>query len=66
MEKNIMMAVSLIVPIAFIFASKGLVPLLERYFKERAKTVYFVVAFVIIIVIWYLIDTHYGIHMGLW
>jgi Kef-type K+ transport system membrane component KefB len=66
MEKNIMMALSMIVPIGFIIASKWLVPLLEKRFKEKAKTVYFVVVFVIIIVFWYLVDTHYGIHMGLW
>jgi uncharacterized membrane protein len=65
-EANFMMILSIVLPIAFIVASRWLVPALERKFGEKAKTVYFVVAFVIIIVAWYLIDTRYGFHMGLW
>jgi Kef-type K+ transport system membrane component KefB len=65
-EANFMMVLSIALPLAFIIASKWLVPMLERKFGEKAKTVYFVVAFVIIIVTWYLIDTRYGFHMGLW
>jgi Kef-type K+ transport system membrane component KefB len=65
-EANFMMVLSIVLPVAFIVASRWLVPLLERKFEAKAKTVYFIVAFVIIIVIWYLIDTRYGFHMGLW
>jgi Kef-type K+ transport system membrane component KefB len=65
-EANFMMILSIALPIAFIVASKWVVPLLERRFGQKAKTIYFVIAFVIIIVIWYLIDTRYGFHMGLW
>ncbi|MDR0519431.1 MAG: hypothetical protein LBG82_05200 [Clostridiales Family XIII bacterium] len=66
MDKNAAMVVSLLIPLAFIIASKWLVPMLEKKFKEKAKTVYLVVSFVVVIIGWYLIDTHYGIHMGLW
>jgi energy-converting hydrogenase Eha subunit C len=65
-EKNFMVALTFIVPIVFIVASKWLVPIFARVFKDKAKTVYFVVAFVIIIAFWYLVDTHYGVRMGLW
>jgi uncharacterized membrane protein len=65
-ESNFMMILSIVIPVAFIVASKWLVPLFEKKFGEKAKTVYFVVAFIIIILIWYLIDTRYGFHMGLW
>ncbi|MDR0519467.1 MAG: hypothetical protein LBG82_05385 [Clostridiales Family XIII bacterium] len=66
MEKNIAMGLSLLIPLAFIIASKWLVPLMEKRFGEKAKTVYFVVSFVVVVLSWYLIDTRYGIHMGLW
>jgi dipeptide/tripeptide permease len=65
-EQNIMMALTIVVPLAFIIASKWLVPIFEKRFKEKAKMVYFVIAFAIIVVFWYLVDTHYGVHMGLW
>ncbi|MDR1495487.1 MAG: hypothetical protein LBS67_01000 [Clostridiales Family XIII bacterium] len=65
-EANFMLVLSLVIPVAFIVASKPLVPLLTRKFGEKAKTIYFVIAFAIIIVGWYLIDTRYGFHMGLW
>jgi MFS-type transporter involved in bile tolerance (Atg22 family) len=65
-ESNFVMILSIVFPIVFIVASKWIVPLLERKLGEKAKTVYFVIAFVIIIVVWYLIDTRYGFHMGLW
>jgi hypothetical protein len=61
-----MMILSFALPIAFIVASKWLVPIFERRFGERAKTAYFIISFAIIIVVWYLIDTRYGFHMGLW
>jgi uncharacterized membrane protein len=61
-EANFMMVLSIALPLAFIVASKWLVPALERKFGAKAKTVYFVVAFVIIILAWYFIDTRYGFH----
>jgi Kef-type K+ transport system membrane component KefB len=61
-----MMILSIVLPVFFIIAAKWLVPLLEKKFADKAKTIYFIVAFVIVIVMWYLIDTRYGFHMGLW
>jgi MFS-type transporter involved in bile tolerance (Atg22 family) len=60
------MILSIVLPVFFIIASKWIVPLLERKFGAKSKTVYFIIAFVIIIIFWYLIDTRYGFHMGLW
>jgi Kef-type K+ transport system membrane component KefB len=65
-EANFMMILSVAVPLFFIVAAKWLVPLLERRFGDKAKTVYSIAAFAIVILIWYLIDTRYGFHMGLW
>jgi hypothetical protein len=65
-EANFMMILSIVFPIVFIIASKWLVPLLEKKVGEKAKTLYFVIVFVIIIAVWYLIDKRYGFHMGLW
>jgi uncharacterized membrane protein YoaK (UPF0700 family) len=65
-EANFMMILSLVLPVVFIVASKWAVPAIEKKFGDKAKTVYFVVAFIIIIIVWYLIDTRYGFHMGLW
>jgi hypothetical protein len=65
-EADFMMILSIAIPVFFIIASKWLIPLLKRKFGEKAKTVYFIVAFVVIIVLWYVIDTRYGFHMGLW
>jgi Kef-type K+ transport system membrane component KefB len=65
-EANFMMVLSFVLPVFFIIAAKWLIPLLEKKFADKAKTVYIIVAFVIVIVMWYLIDTRYGFHMGLW
>jgi Kef-type K+ transport system membrane component KefB len=65
-EANFMMILSIAVPLVFIVAAKWLVPLLERKFGDKAKTVYFIASFAIVILVWYLIDTRYGFHMGLW
>jgi Kef-type K+ transport system membrane component KefB len=66
-EANIVMALSIVFPVLFIIASKWLVPLLARRLGDKAKTVYFLIAFAIIMAIWYAIDTRYGFHMmGLW
>jgi uncharacterized membrane protein YoaK (UPF0700 family) len=65
-ETNFMKILSIVIPLFFIIAAKWVVPLLQRKFGEKAKTVYIVIAFVVIIALWYAIDTHYGFHMGLW
>jgi hypothetical protein len=65
-ETNFMMILSIAIPAFFMIASKWLVPLLEKKLGAKAKTVYFIVAFALILISWYLIDTRYGFHMGLW
>jgi hypothetical protein len=61
-----MLALSFILPILLIILSKWAVPWLKKRVGDKGQTVYFIIAFVVIIVSWYLIDTRYGFHMGLW
>jgi Kef-type K+ transport system membrane component KefB len=61
-----MKILSIALPVFFIIAAKWILPPLTKRFGDKAKTIYFVIAFVIIILLWYIIDTHYGFHMGLW